>query len=237
VKLKLFFKPGLVILKDYFKHSIPLLANEMLWGFGFMLVPVILGHMAGAQTILAAFTIAGNIERFFSVAIFAIGSATAVIIGREIGAGRRDSVKKVARTMTALSLGFGILTSLVFLLAKLTILEPIVYPLFNLSDDAVSAASTMIWMVIFTQPIRAMIFGIGIGVLRGGGDGKAFLYIDVGTLYLVRLPIMALAGLVFGLGIGVVYSAFVIDNIINFTLCAYRMKSGKWINDVTREGI
>ena len=235
VKLKSVFWPGMVIAKDFFKYSLPMIVNEMLWGFGFMLVLVILGHMAGAQTILAAFTIAGNIERFFSVAIFAAGSATAVIIGTEIGAGRKESVIEVAKILTALSLMFGILTSLLIFIARLTVLEQFAYPLFNLSDEAISAASTMIWILIFAQPVRAMIFSIGIGVLRGGGDGKAFMYIDVGSLYFVRLPIMALSGLVFGFGIGVVYSAFLIDNIVNFALCAYRMKSGKWINDVTRD--
>jgi putative MATE family efflux protein len=235
VKLKLLLMPGVVIFKDFIKFSLPVLINEMLWGFGFMFFPIIFGHMTGAQTILAAFTIAGNIERFFSVAIFAIGGATAVIIGREIGAGRADSVMSVAKSLTALGVLIGVGASTLLLIMQFTILEPFVYPLFDLSNEAASATSTMLLILSLGQPIRTMVFVLGLGIMRGGGDVKAFMLIDVGSLYFVALPMAALSGLVFGAGIGVVYSAFLADNIVKFTLCAFRMKSGKWINDVTRE--
>ena len=237
IQLSRLLAPGIMITKDFFKYSLPIIFNEALWGFGFMLFPVIFGHMAGAQTILAAFTIAGNIERFFSVAIFASGAATSVIIGREIGAGRIDNVKNVAKALTSLGLLFGVAASILILVTRTTIIEPFVYPLFDLSVEAAAVTSTMLLILAFAQPMRSLLFTIGLGVLRGGGDVKAFMIIDVGTLYLIALPIAAIAGLVIGADIAVVYSAFFFNSLAGFILCVYRMRSGKWINDVTRDNV
>jgi Na+-driven multidrug efflux pump len=83
LKLKLLIKPGVVIVKDFVKYSLPVILNEALWGLGAMLYPIILGHMSSSAVILAAYTIAGNIERLFGIAVFATGGATAIIVGRE----------------------------------------------------------------------------------------------------------------------------------------------------------
>ncbi len=97
-----------MILKDFIKYSMPVIINEALWGLGAVIYPVILGHMARSADIMAAYTIAGNLERVFSVAVFAAGGAAAVVIGREIGAGRVSTVYSVGKTLTALALIFGV---------------------------------------------------------------------------------------------------------------------------------
>ena len=75
-----------------------------MWGLGTTLYKVIMGHMEGSAAILAARALAGNIEDICSVAIFAVAGSTAIIVGREIGAGRRDTVYEVGATMNTLAL-------------------------------------------------------------------------------------------------------------------------------------
>ena len=62
-----------------------------------------MGHMEGSTEILAARALAGNIEDLCTVAIFAIGNTTAIIVGREIGAGRREHVYEVGATLDTLA--------------------------------------------------------------------------------------------------------------------------------------
>ena len=235
LKIKLLFTPGVVIFKDFIKYSLPVLFNEALWGFGAMLFPVILGHMAGAQTILAGYNIAGNIERLFSVAIFASGGATAVIIGREIGAGRRDRVDSVAKSLIGLGWLLGLSSGALILIARFTILEPFIYPLFDLSSEAAATATIILTIMAIAAPFRTQGFTMGVGVLRGGGDVKAFMIIDVATLYVVYLPIAAIGGLVLKAGIAVVYSGMLIESVVKATWMYLRIRSGKWIHDVTRD--
>jgi len=237
LKLGLLFKPGMMIFRDFAKYAFPVLLNELVWGFGFMLFPVILGHMTGAGAILAAHNIAGNVERLFAVAIFASSNATAIIIGRELGAGRRDNIEGVAKSLIALSLVFGVASGVLLMIARFTVLEPVVYPLFNLSYEAARAASTMVVILAFLMPLRTMGITIGLGVLRGGGDVKALMYIDIGTLYIVALPIAAIGGLVLGFGVAFVYSGFIFEGVAKAALLLWRFKSKKWIHNVTREKI
>jgi putative MATE family efflux protein len=235
VKLGLLLKPGMAIFRDFLKYSLPVLLNEALWGFGAMLFPVILGHMAGAQTNLAAYNISGNLERVFAVTMFGCGGATAVIVGREIGAGRRDRVQSIAKSLMTLGFILGLCSGALLMLTRFTILEPFVFPLFDLSPEAASTAAIMLTIVALSLPMRTFGFTMGIGVMRGGGDVKALMIIDVGTLYLIFLPMASTTGLVFGLGIAIVYSSMLVEDLVKTTLLFLRVRSMKWIHDVTRE--
>lgn len=236
IKLRLLLMPGIQIFKDFMKNSLPVLLNEALWGVGAMMFPLIFGHMAGAQEILAAFAISSNLERLFAVSMFACGGATAVIIGREIGAGRPEQAKSYIRTLAPLGLLFGIVSAGLLLLFRFTLLEPVVLPLYDqLSAQAGSAVAVMLTVYAITLPLRAMGVTLGIGALRGGGDVRRFMIIDVGTLYLVALPIAATAGLILDLGIVFVYSALIVEDIVKTTILFLRVRSGKWVHNVTRE--
>lgn len=232
-----FFMPGLVILKDFLKYSLPVILNEALWGFGAMIYPIIMGHMSNAAVILAAYTISGNIERLFGVAVFACGGAASVIIGREIGAGRKETVYGVGKTMIALAFLLGLGSAIFLMISTLTILKPYVYPLFKLSPGAVEACTIMLRIMSAVMVLRTIGFTLGIGILRGGGDVKVVMIIDICSLYLVALPAAAMSGLVFGAGIGVVYACIALEDIVKTILNARRFKSKKWINDITRESL
>ena len=237
MKLSLFLKPGLIIFKDFIKYTLPVMLNEALWSMASMMYPVILGHMFGAETNLAAYNLAGSLERVFAVAMFACGGATAVIIGRELGAGRSDSVNSVAKSLIALGFVIGICSGALLLLARLTVFEPFVYPLFDLSNDAASKSSIMLTILIIMLPIRTLGFTMGIGILRGGGDVKAFMIIDLLTLYAVALPLAFVFGLVLKLGVTIVYSTLLLEEVTKCTLIFLRVRTKKWIKNITREGI
>jgi putative MATE family efflux protein len=237
LRVRLVVMPGLTILKDYLKYSLPVIINEALWGFGAVIYPVILGHMQNSADIMAAYTIAGNLERLFNVAVFAIGGAAAVIVGREIGAGRVSTVYSVGKSLIMLALLIGIASGGLLLLASLTVLEPVIYPLFKLTPIAARSATTMLLILSFITVIRTLGFTMGIGVLRGGGDVRVVMYVDIGTLYLIAMPAAALSALVFGAGIAVVYACIALEDICKTGLLLIRFRSRKWINDVTREDL
>ena len=98
LKPAVLFRPGRALLAKFLHYSGPVVLNETLWGLGTSLYKVIMGHMEGSTEILAARALAGNIEDLCTVAIFAIGNTTAIIVGREIGAGRREHVYEVGAT-------------------------------------------------------------------------------------------------------------------------------------------
>lgn len=230
------FRPGIIIVKDFLKYSLPVILNETLWGLGTSIFPIIYGHMADSSDIVAAYSIAGNIDRILSVAVFAVANAAAVVIGKEIGAGRsRDEVFSIGKTLAAVSIVIGLFSGLFILGGTQLLVKPFVFRFFDLSANAERIAVTMLMIMSAVTVFRSFNTSLIVGILRGGGDVKFGLFLDTATLYLWSIPLGALTGLVLGWDISAVYILIVSEDIIKFVIGYIRFRSGKWINNLTRE--
>lgn len=70
------------------------------------------------------------------------------------------------------------------------------------------------------------------GVLRGGGDTRFLLAADMSTMWLVAVPLGALAGLILKLPPFFTYLFLYSDQILKAFWCILRLRSGKWIKHV-----
>lgn len=94
------------LIKNFGKKAGPVLINELIWGCGFTMYSVIMGHM-GTDAV-AANSIA-NISKNLAVCLcLGLGSAGSIIVGNALGADRFEEAKKVGRTLTKLSVLCGI---------------------------------------------------------------------------------------------------------------------------------
>lgn len=225
--------PGRVIAKDFAKYALPVVCKECLWSLAFSLYTVIMGHMADNAPILSAYTIAGNLQRMLTPASFAAGGAAAVLIGREIGRGNRDQVQRKAWVLDALALVVGLVCMGIIALVR-NVLRPYILPLMHMEGAACDIAMYMMLIMIFVQPLSSVSLTNIVGVLRGGGDVRYAMLCDVGPLYAVCLPLAALTALVWKLDIRYVYPFMSIDMFVQLFLVMPRLRSGKWIHDVTR---
>lgn len=225
--------PSRAMLGKYVRFATPVLFNETLWGLGTSLYPTIMGHMESSQAILAAYGIVGNLVNVSTVMVFAIGGTTAIIIGREIGAGRREGVYETGLRLDTLAFLAGLIVGVVFIGLTYVLFEPVVYPLFHLSDEAADIATMMSVVSFAILSVRSFNTTNVVGVLRGGGDVRAATVIDLAPMWFLSLPLAALAGLVFHWGILPVYLCISLDNVVKLVLGVWRLRSGKWIRDLT----
>lgn len=233
LKGALLLRPGRAMLAQFLQYATPVVLNETLWGIGTSLYPTIMGHMEGSKEILAAFAISGNVEKVFTVAVFAVAGTAAIIVGREIGAGRTGTVYGVGAALNMVAFLAGTAVSAVMLLLTRLVIVPHVYPIFGLSDTAAAIATMMLYLTLFFTPIRSFNCTNIVGVLRGGGDVQVAAVLDVLPLWLVSLPLAFLSGLVFQLGIFWVYLATFSENVVKFFFGLGRFRSGAWVHDVT----
>ena len=127
----------------------------------------------------------------------------------------------------------GQIVGFLFIALTYTLFQPVLYPLFYLSPEA-SQIATMMSVVAFSiLGIRSFNTTNVVGVLRGGGDVRTATAIDLAPMWLLSLPLAALAGLVFHWGILPVYLCISLDNVVKLFLGLWRLRSGKWIRDVT----
>ena len=235
VKPGLMLRPGRIIAGDFIKYSLPVVLNEGMWSLAMSLFSIIMGHMPNSTPILAAYTIAGNIDRMAAVALFAAGNATAVIIGRDIGCGDTKEIYGKGVALNFVCFVTGIISMGILLTIRATLLDGFIFPLMDISAEAGELAKMMLTFIAVVMPLRSLNLCNIVGVFRGGGDVRYGLICDIGPLYCVCLPAAALCGLVFGLGITAVYVCICLDDFCKVFLCLPRLRSGKWINSVTRE--
>ena len=232
---RLLLRPGRMMTRDFVRYAAPVVVNELLWSFAFSVYAVIIGHMPNNTPLLAAFTLAGNIDRLLTVGMFACGGAAAVIIGREIGMGRTQTVYAKGLALNLVALVFGFASSAVIWLVRAVAARQYIFPLMSLGDEAARVAMYMLLVLVIVAPLRAVNFTNIVGVFRGGGDVRFALVLDVAPMFFLCVPLAALTGLGLGLGIEFVYLCIYSDDLIKALFGFPRVASRRWINNVTRD--
>ena len=234
VQPALLLRPGKEMALRFARYGSPVVCNETMWGLGTSVFPTIMGHMEGSTEILAAYTVAGNMDKICMVVSFGLAATAAIIIGREIGAGRPHVVQEVGMALNTLAAMCGIVIGAGLILFAQVIAPAVVYPLFQMSARAGAIASMMMTVQGVIRPLRDFNSVTIVGVLRGGGDVKMATVIDISPLWLAAIPAAAVCGLVLRLDILWVYLAMTLENFVKCGLGLYRLRSGKWIRDLTR---
>lgn len=234
VQPALLLRPGKEMALRFARYGSPVVCNETMWGLGTSVFPTIMGHMEGSTEILAAYTVAGNMDKICMVVSFGLGATAAIIIGREIGAGRSHVVQEVGMALNTLAALCGIVIGVGLILFAQITAPAVVYPLFQMSARAGAIASMMMTVQGVIRPLRDFNSVTIVGVLRGGGDVKMATVIDISPLWLAAIPAAAVCGLVLRLDILWVYLAMTLENFVKCGLGLYRLRSGKWIRDLTR---
>ena len=229
-------RPGGAIWRDFAKYSAPVLVNETLWGLGISVMTAIMGHMAISAEILAAYAVMGNIEKFATVACFGVAGAASVMVGKRIGEGAgKEAVYSLACCLLLVSVLVGVTVSLVLAALLPTVFIPLVFPLFHLEGLSLQVASIMGVVLICMMPTKAMDITNITGLLRAGGDARMASLIDLSCQWGFAVPLAFVTALVLDAPVAVVCFAIQSENFCKAPWCVLRLRSRKWINDVTRE--
>ena len=232
--LAAFFRPGWEMLRRFVKYSTPVILNETAWGLGNSLLTVILGYTDNSVEMLAANAVMGNLNRLFLVVCFGLGAATAVMIGKAIGQGQSHrEVMDLSRTLLVFTLLVGTGLAAVSLALVPTVFVPVVFPLFKLAGQSAAIAAALAVTSFVMIPLHAYSISAVTGVLRAGGDVAWSAALDIAPQWLVALPLTALFALVFKSNYWLVAAAIQAESLLKVPLCALRIRTGKWIHDVT----
>ena len=234
VRVNRFLQPGRKMFVRFLRYGGLVVCNETFWGLGTSVFPTIMGHMEGSTEILAAYTVAGNVEKLVTVFVFGLAATAAIVIGREIGAGRPEMVKSMGLAMDTLAVACGLALSGILWAFALVLAPRYIFPLFKLSAGAASVATMMIGSMAVIMPMRSFNSVNIVGVLRGGGDVKAATLIDTTPLWIVAIPYAFFCGIILKTPVFWVYQAFAVESTVKFCLGVWRLRSGKWVRDLTR---
>jgi putative MATE family efflux protein len=227
------FKPSYFVstdkqlVSDFLRYSLPVVANETLWGLGISIESVIIGHISSQM--VAANSIAGVVQRLGMVVIFGIANAAAVIVGKQIGSDNQEKARIYARKLLRVSVALGAVSSLLLLIIR----DPMV-GIYNVDPVTKGLACTMINVYAIVIIFQAFNTVNIVGILRGGGDTRFAMIIDVASLWGVALPLGAISGLVFHLPVAIFFFLMLGDEPTKFLIGVWRFRTGKWLQNVTR---
>ncbi len=214
------------MLRDYARHSLPVLGNELMWGIGMSVTSIVIGRIG--SVFVAANSIASVLNQLVFISLAGVGSAAAVITGKIIGEGSRQRAQKAANTLILVSVLVGILNCLIVLAIR-----PVFLLLYNVTPETYDAAYSIIGMQALLQITLGVDVSCIVGILRGGGDTRTAFIFDCGALWLVSIPAGILTGIVLHWPVPIVYLMMKLDSPIKAVLSCIRIRGGQWIRNVT----
>lgn len=217
-----------IILKDYVSTCSPVLFNELLWSTGSSMISVVVGRLG--PEVIAANTINMVAFQLVTVFIFGISNATAVIIGNTIGEGRKEKAMEYAFTIIIFSLLVGILAG-----GIIYTIRPFVVDLYKVSENTKAIAMEIMSVTAIILIFQSVGISTMMGILRGGGDARFVLMNDLIFMWFMAIPGGFFAAFVLELSIIPVFLVLKSDEIVKAFVAIYRVVSGKWIKDVTRD--
>lgn len=219
--------------KAYFKRIMvtvaPVTINETFWALGQVMYSIAYARI-GEQA-AAAVQLTTTIENIFMVLIRGLGSACAVIVGSKIGQGDKEGAYDYALKFLTMSTLFGVILGFIMALTpNITLL------LFNNVEVTLKlVVANLLRIMGFTLFLKAANSAIVVGILRGGGDTNYSLFLELGAVWLVGVPLAFIGAIVLKWPVEYVMMLVVLEQVAKLIGGVPRVFSKKWMKDLTTE--
>ncbi|MEZ3436836.1 MAG: MATE family efflux transporter [Lachnospiraceae bacterium] len=236
VKLKLchMMHDDKVLRHGFWKYSAPVLGNEIVWGVGFTMYSVLMGHL-GSDAV-AANSLANIVKNLVACFCNGIGSGGGIIVGNELGAGRLEKAREYGGRLCRLSVLCGIVSGLVLLS-----LSPLILAVTDLSGTACTYLKWMLAMCSCYMVGKSVNGTTIAGIFCAGGDSRFGFLCDTITMWCITVPLGFLAAFTLRLPVAAVYFIVNMDEIVKLPAVYRHYKKYKWVKDLTvnngKEGV
>jgi len=218
--------PG--ISHDFSVLATQILVQELFWAVSIPLQSAILGHLSSDA--IAANSIATTFYQYLKVVVRAMASASAVMIGSAIGRGNIDEVKAEGRTLSVIDLMIGAILGMVLFLLHRPLLS-----MYALSDSAYVMADQLLVLMAFLMVTMGYMMPVMNGILRGGGDAKFTLYVNMIGTWAVVVPLSFMSAFWWKLPVVWVVFFSQSDQVFKAPIAFFRFCTYKWIRKLTRD--
>lgn len=229
VRLKDIIKSDRRLMKDFFKYSAPVVANETLWGLGSSMHSVIYGHIS--TSVVAAFNVVSSIQNVLTVVGFGVSSAAAVIIGKSVGRSMVERAKKEAKMLVLISAIFGVIEAGLVMGVRSFAFD---IGIFDMEQSTIELMKGMMILTAGFVLFQTINCTIVVGILRGGGDTRFAFVLDTCFMWLLSIPLGAAVAFILKAPALVVMGSLYLEEIFKAIIGLVRMRSGKWITNLTR---
>lgn len=215
-----------MLLREYVCVSIPVFISDTLLALGGSVVAMIMGRIG--KEFVSANAITFVTQQISTVFIQGICHAGCIITGHTMGRGERDKAQQQAWTFLSMGVIVGVIGCTVILLIS----RPVI-GLYNITPETERIAEQLMQSIALIVVFQASNSIMMKGVLRGGGDTRFLMVADILFLWLISIPLGAMAGLYWKLSPFWIYFFLKIDQVLKAFWCVGRLKSEKWMKGIS----
>ncbi|WP_250675018.1 MATE family efflux transporter [Paraclostridium ghonii] len=211
----------------FLSKSMPILLNDSCWAIGTVLYSV--AYAKAGTSAIAASQIATSTGNFFIMTAVCVAIGASIMLGNELGADNKDVAidyaKKFSKIVCIVGTIFGVL---------LILNIPMLLKMFSVSDSLAPDIIKIFVIMGILMGLKSFNTLLIIGILRSGGDTKYALYLELGCMWLVSLPltfVFAIKGAPIYVLVLLTYS----EEIVKFIFGVPRAMSKKWVANIVKE--
>lgn len=245
------------LVRDFAKYSAPVVVNETVWALGINAHSAILGRLGTDE--YAAYTIVNVIEQIVQLATMGFANAAAVIVGKQIGefhvenvsykrenpeifakgagifdksglsAPQKERIMTIGRTLILIAVASIFIGGGVVLLC-----EDLILGFYHVSALTIATAHELMIVMLVASLAKAFNSVNIVGLLRGAGSPSIGMYLDIGFMWVVSIPLGLLTAHL-GFPFWAVYAFLMSDEILKVAFGIIYMNTRRWIKDIIRD--
>ncbi len=212
---------------DFWKYTLPILGNEIVWGFGFAMYSVIMGHLGSDAA--AANSIANIIKNLAICFCTGVANASGVMVGSLLGQGQLEKAKVYGARLVKIAVIGGAVSG-----ALILCIIPFVSMFGTLTETAQEYLRTMLIVCSYYVIGKSINMTVISGIFPSGGDSRFGFICDAVTMWVVVVPIGLISAFILDLPVAMVYIIINIDEIIKLPAVYRNYKKYRWVNNLTK---
>ncbi|KOY80383.1 MATE family efflux transporter [Lysinibacillus macroides] len=220
IKLRYYFEYSKEYVRKILNIGLPSAFEQVLYQFC-QIIFLYYATYLGAET-LAARQYAMNISMFTYLFAIAIGTGTAIIIGRSVGAGKKEEAYQ--------QLWLSVRTAFVFtiiMVTLVTLFRKQLMHIFTDNPEVIAIGASVLALSVVLETGRTMNIVI-INSLRASGDARFPVKIGFLSMLCISVPLGYFLVFVLDFGLIGIWLAISADEWLRATLVYLRWKSRKW---------
>lgn len=214
--------------KDYIHYTWPSLANQVIWGCGFTMFSVIMGHL-GTDAV-AANSIAQIAKNMSACLCLGIGVGTGILIGNELGKGHLEEAKKLGNKLCIVSLTAGT-ASCLLLFSCIPLILRFAGTLSPQAHDYLRFMLFVCSYYMIGKSFSATTIG---GIFSAGGDTRFGLICDTVNMWLIIVPLGCIAAFLLHLPVPIVYFLLNLDEFTKMPIEIWYYRKYRWVKNITK---
>ncbi len=216
------------MIRKFLRIWFPVMGQSVGWALGYSMYSVIYGHISTGA--LAAYNIACSIERISLTIFMGLASACAIMVGNRIGANEEYKARDYSKNFLFISVALSSVIAVILIIIRRYIIN-----FYNLPKQSSLYLYHLLLVMALIMLARVMNIIFQNGILRAGGDTLFSMIVELGGIWVVGVPLAAIAAFIFKLPVYYVMAIAATEELVKMIAGFYRFLSNKWVHNLTKK--